>query len=333
MRISRRMVLSISLIACVLLFAVTLQSKDNAQSNDKIDTLHLFKTITENKAFYSQRTGEAAQFNYSDEVCIADLIKKSDSTAYYKLKKNGYKGSYDIYGKDSQYAADVKALATHLDDLMRSFHRSGLIAEIVRRGRTPALMFDIDNTLEFSAGIDGDPTGNGPPIKGTVAFAKRHCFKDNIVCYFITARDCDKKSTAPTLKWVKDNLALSEEQAKKYTYFSGIFRSEGCLHPPNTSIAYKDIIRHALEEEENIFWLMSIGDQLTDSLGRHSGMKIEVPNQFFHSDTVPNQLAPYGKGNCNRTVTVAPDETCSKKLLKTAVEHSSFSFCEKRPNP
>lgn len=318
---------SIVLLVCIVFSTTVLRSQD------KIDPLALFKTITKNKAFYSQRTGEAAQFNYSEKVCISNLIKKSDPIRYYKLKKKGYKGTYDIYGDDSQYAADIKALVTHLDNLMRSFHKSGLIAAIHHKGQTPALMFDIDNTLEFSSGIDNDPSGNGPPIKGTVAFAKRHCFKNNVVCYFITARDCDEKSTEATLKWVKRELKISDEQAKKYTHFSGIFRSKGCQHQKNTSIAYKDIIRDALEKRDKIFWLMSIGDQLTDSLGSHSGMKIMVPNQLFQSDIVPNQLAPYGKGNCNRTVTVEPNKACSKKLIDTAIEHSSVFYCKKRPTP
>lgn len=70
------------------------------------------------------------------------------------------------------------------------------------------------------------------------------------------------------------------------------------LPTPAPNVAYKDILREALEAERKVFWLMSIGDQLTDSLGEHSGLKVRVPNQFFHADINPNQFATYGVGHC-----------------------------------
>jgi hypothetical protein len=192
-------------------------------------------------------------------------------------------------------------------------------------------MFDIDNTLEFSAAADSDDKGDGPAIQGMVDFANRWCFKNGLACYFITARNCDASSVPPTAKWLRNNLHLSDMQVSRYTHFSRNSNNLTCTIPGNPQVAYKDVIRQALEDQQNIFWLMSIGDQLTDSLGEHSGMKIRVPNQFFHSDITPNQYAPWGSGQCSSPTTIAPPTTCSDSLLQRAVEVTNLSYCSKQP--
>ena len=327
MKKSAGVLMGFVLVASVIFFSLVLHSRDDLHSSP-VDPLALFSAITADKAFYSQRTGEPKQLNASEKKCINPLVRDSDAVAYYQLKKNGYKKKYDIYGKESQYARDVKSLVKRMDASMDYFKKSGLMAAISGKGKIPALMFDIDNTVEFSSGIDGDPTGEGPPISGMVDFARRHCFKNELVCYFITARDCNAQNTKSTTIWLKREMKMTDAQIDRYTHLSGGFRTNGCETPKNTSIAYKDVIREALEKEQKIYWLMSIGDQLTDSLGHHSGMKIEVPNQLFHSDVVPNQFAPWGAGNCSRTITVAPDSACSQKLVNVAIKHSSVKYCQ-----
>lgn len=253
----------------------------------------------------------------------------SDYRKYYALTEGA--NGYFHYGKHSRYARDIAGLTGDLDQLMEGFERTGFLNEIKHRGLTPALMFDIDNTLEFSAGADSDDKGYGPAIQGMVDFANRWCFKDDLACYFITARNCDVSSVAPTEKWMKNNLHLSDEQVNRYIHFSRNAQSLTCTIPGNPVVAYKDIIREALEQRDNIFWLMSIGDQLTDSLGKHSGMKIRVPNQFFHSDIVPNQYAPWGIGQCGCPTTIAPPPACAEALLDRAIEVSSLEYCREQP--
>lgn len=331
--------LIIALVAVVTLSACTAYKEENSP-----DTLALYRQMTSQKTQLQQRTGEPTQFSSSEKICITATCKQgdkdckptdhyngsplmagSDYKKYYALTTG--KDGYSHYGKNSQYARDVSALATNLDMLMDTFEQTGLRSEITRRGLTPALMFDIDNTLEFSAAPDSDNKGDGPAIQGMVDFANRWCFKDGLVCYFITARNCDASSVPPTVKWLKNNLHLSEEQLNRYTHFSRNQNSLTCNIQGNPDVAYKDVIREALEQQQNVFWLMSIGDQLTDSLGEHSGMKIRVPNQFFHSDIVPNQYAPWGVGQCGSPTTIAPPANCAGSLLDHAIKVTSVEYC------
>ncbi len=312
------------------------------------DSLSLFRQLTQGKTELSIRSGEPSQFSGSEKFCVSATCNKNDKNCkktdhfndsplmagsdfvkYYGLSTG--KDGYSHYSETSQYAKDVAELSANMDRLMRSFRQTGLREELVRQGLTPALMFDIDNTLEFSAAPDSDSTGNGPAIKGMVDFAKRWCFKDDVVCYFITARNCDVSSVGPTEKWLKANLGLTDERIRRYTHFSRNSQDLTCSIPNSPTVAYKDVIREALEQQEKVFWLMSVGDQLTDSLGRHSGMKVRVPNQFFHSDIVPNQYAPWGAGQCNRPLTIAPPKACADSLLDKAVKYSSLDYCRSQP--
>ncbi|WP_456043849.1 hypothetical protein [Shewanella sp. A14] len=72
---------------------------------------------------------------------------------------------------------------------------------------------------------------------------------------------------------------------------------------------------------------MSIGDQLTDSLGEHSGIKVRVPNQFFHADINPNQFASYGRGQCGPVETIAPPLACSFVLKSKALAVTNINYC------
>lgn len=334
------------IIALVAIAALSACSAYKEESSP--DTLTLYRQMTSLKTQLQQRTGEPTQFSGSEKICITATCKQgdtgckptdhyngsplmagSDYKKYYALTTD--KDGYSHYGSRSQFASDVAELTAKLDRLMQTFESTGLCSELKHRGLTPALMFDIDNTLEFSAAPDSDATGNGPAIQGMVDFANRWCFKDGLACYFITARNCDASSVPPTAKWLKKNLHLSEEQLNRYTHFSRNTKRLTCTIPGNPDVAYKDVIREALEQQQNIFWLMSIGDQLTDSLGENSGMKIRVPNQFFHSDITPNQYAPWGKGQCGSPTTIAPPTACADSLRDRAIEVSSLEYCSKQP--
>ncbi len=335
--------LIIALLAIVTLTACTAYREEGST-----DTLALYRQMTSQKTQLQQRIGEPTQFSSSEKICITATCKQgdkdckptdhyngsplmagSDYKEYYALTTG--KDGYSHYGRNSQYARDVASLTANLDQLMDTFERTGLRSELKARGLTPALMFDIDNTLEFSAAPDSDNKGDGPAIQGMVDFANRWCFKDGLACYFITARNCDASSVPPTAKWLKKNLHLSEEQLSRYTHFSRNTTSLTCTIPGNPDVAYKDVIREALAQQQNIFWLMSIGDQLTDSLGEHSGMKIRVPNQFFHSDITPNQYAPWGVGQCGSPTTIAPPTDCAETLRDRAIEVSSLEYCSRQP--
>jgi len=335
----------ITLITAFILAACSMSKEEISP-----DVLTLYRQMTSLKTQLQERTGEPTQFSGSEKICITAACKQgdmdckptdncsgsplmtgSDYHKYYDLTTGA--DGYADYGRSSAYALDIAELTADLDRLMESFELTGLRDELKHRSLVPALMFDIDNTLEFSAGPDSDDQGDGPAIRGMVDFAERWCFKDDLVCYFVTARNCDASSVTPTAKWLKKNLHLSDEQVRRYTHFSRNTQSLTCKVPGNPVVAYKDVIREALAQEQNIFWLMSIGDQLTDSLGEHSGMKIRVPNQFFHSDIVPNQYAPWGAGQCGSPTTIAPPPACAESLLDHAIEVSSLEYCRKQPAP
>jgi hypothetical protein len=335
----------ITLIAVLMLSACSVCKKEISP-----DSITLFHQLTRLKTQLRERTGEPTQFSGSEKNCItatctqgdtdcrptdhyngSPLMAGSDYRKYYALTTDA--DGYAHYGRNSAYARDIDALTADLDQLMESFESTGFRNELKRRGLLPALMVDIDNTLEFSAASDSDNKGDGPAIQGMVDFANRWCFKDDLVCYFITARNCDVSSVTPTEKWLKRNLHLSDAQVSRYTHFSRNTQSLTCTIPGNPVVAYKDVIRQALAQEENIFWLMSVGDQLTDSLGEHSGMKIRVPNQFFHSDIVPNQYAPWGAGQCGSPKTIAPPQACAEVLRGHAIKVSSLEYCRKQPAP
>lgn len=333
----------VAVLTALLLSACSAYKQEGAP-----DTLALYRQLTGLKTQLQERTGEPTQFSGSEKICITATCKQgdrdckpadhyngsplmagSDYQKYYVLTTG--RDGYSHYGKESHFAHDVAGLTAKLDRLMEGFERTGLRRELKRRGLTPALMFDIDNTLEFSAAPDADAKGDGPAIQGMVDFANRWCFKDDLVCYFITARNCDASSVPPTEKWLKTHLHLSDEQVSRYTHFSRNSQSLTCTIPGHPVVAYKDVIREALEEKQNIFWLMSIGDQLTDSLGTHSGMKVRVPNQFFQSDITPNQYAPWGVGQCGSPTTIAPPTACAESLREHAIEVSSMEYCREQP--
>lgn len=314
------------------------------------DTLSLYRDMTKDKSLLEVRTGEPTQFSGSEKICItatcksgnkdckptdhydgSPLMAGSDYEKYYGLTTGD--DSYFHYSSDSQYAKDLLTLTKDMDHLMESFYRTGLREELEWKGKTAALMFDLDNTLDFSAEKDDDPKGDKPAIKNIVDFANRWCFKDGLACYFITARNCDVNSVTSAEKWLKANLNLDDEKLRRYTYFSRNTKNLTCTIHDNPTVAYKDVIREALERENQVFWLMSVGDQLTDSLGEHSGMKIRVPNQFFHADVSPNQWRSYGRGQCGSPTTIAPPRDCAESLRDHAIEYSNLEYCRTQQPP
>ena len=317
---------------------------------EEVDALALFREVTLSKSQLEVRTGMPFQFSGSEKQCVqatcqdgdqrcsptdhyegSPLMKASDYTRYYGLTQGP--DGYSHYAPDSQYVRDVATLVADMDRLMQSFRDTGLRQALERQGKRPALMFDIDNTLEFTAAPDSDLQGEGPAITEVVDFALRWCFKDGLECYFVTARNCDAKSAAATATWLKANLKLDDQQLARSTHFSRNRKSLTCEVPGRPQVAYKDVIREALERQQNVFWLMSVGDQLTDFLGEHSGLKVRVPNQFFHSDIVPNQYAPWGAGQCGSPLTIAPPRACAESLVGHAIKETSYEYCKLQPAP
>ena len=112
----------------------------------------------------------------------------------------------------------------------------------------PMLMFDIDNTISYSAFNDTDHTGATLPIRETVQFVKQWCNgwgsgKDAIFdCYFITARWCSKKKAANAEAFMKRNFPLaSRKLIESNIMLTGALSCECCDGGFKNS--WKDILR------------------------------------------------------------------------------------------
>ncbi|MED7789498.1 hypothetical protein [Francisella sp. 19X1-34] len=90
-------------------------------------------------------------------------------------------------------------------------------------------------------------------------------------------------------------------------------------------IAYKDILRKALSQTRNIYWLMSIGDQMTDWFGENSGLKVWYPNEMFDSSIVENTK----RGKKHLQTVTAPSKACYMKLKKYVLVNSTIQYCSK----
>jgi len=290
-------------------------------------TLSLFNQLTKNKIFYKEQEGELFQFPENVKICSSTISSESDANQYYGLKTKSYNNIYDIYSDNSQYASDVQNTANNAENLINFLIESGFIESIKIQNKKPAIMLDIDNTLEFTSRSDDDLVGDGPPIKPMVEFVKKNCFQKGIDCYFITARPAEKTNIEATKKWLKKTFNLSDTQLKKYVFLIGNFvfgkKSNICSKAQNTTIAYKDVLRQSLTEKDNVYWIMSIGDQLTDVYGEHSGIKILVPNLLFNNAEVPN---PYYGASCARTQIIEASPECYCKLKNIISEESNIDY-------
>jgi len=274
----------------ILFFILSLH---NLKIKNSKAMLSLFQGLTESKIYYENRKGEIFQFPENVKKYSAKIARQSDANDYYGLKTKGYKDAYDIYSDNSQFANDCQQTINDARSLINVFVQSKLLEAIRSQGKKPAIMFDIDNTLEFSSRIDSDLKGQGPPIKPVVELVK-DCLRNGMECYFITARArSDSRELSSTKIWLKQTFGFSDLQLRKYVYLVGDL-AYGKYHNicpdmgKNVSIAYKDVLRNVLSEKDGVVWIMSIGDQLTDVYGKNSGVKILVPNQLFDNAIVPN---------------------------------------------
>jgi hypothetical protein len=186
------------------------------------------------------------------------------------------------------------------------------------------MMFDIDNTLEFSSRSDNDTKGDGPPITPTVDFVKKWS-KEGVRCYFVTGREPNKVEAQATEKWLKNTFGLTDSELEQRVFFLGdlIMSSlDSSNVPPNTEIAYKDVARQALSERDGAFWLMSMGDQSTDSYGQHGGARILIPNLLFNKAILFNNPSNPG---FTRMQVLAPTQSQYLQLKNSILKSTDLS--------
>lgn len=259
-----------------------------------------------------------------------------------KIEYSNY--SYVVYSPGSRYAANLKKSLDAADATLES------VKALEFQGQVPAIMFDIDNTLAYTGFNDTDILGKAPPMHRAVDFAKRWCRfgaekadKDSkaapFECFFITARYCTSLKAKATKLWVMENFPVDEEWMQKHVFMTGGIggcKSQGC------SVAYKSVLRNWLHAHQNIYWVMSVGDQLTDSAGSQSGVRVKVPNFWFDSSVVPNPQENGGEirlqadrsfgpntDECKLKCVIGPDHECIDAGMNNDAIHkfTELEYC------
>ena len=127
---------------------------------------------------------------------------------------------YLVYGQDSQFAHRLQQSYDGASQSLEHFLR------ILPESRTPAIMFDIDNTLAYTGFNDTDVVGKAPPLATAIKFAERWCAFEGAAdgrfeCFFFTARYCTSLKAAATKIWVADNFPVSHDWIDTHVFLTG----------------------------------------------------------------------------------------------------------------
>jgi hypothetical protein len=315
----KKIIASLSLALGAVSFNAHAQASDNKQYN--VNPLELYSKVTSLTMAFNEKYGKEFRLPVNAKDSVDVILKHSDTKKYMGSK------TYNGYSLDSKFSKEAHDMMNALANLVGDFKRIGFIREIKSQGKTPALMFDIDNTIELTSFDDDYFTKSGINDPSTAHFIKNVCFKDGIACYFITARTCNHNEASATKKWLQKHLSLTNEQVSKYVFLSGSMPANACTSKPNEKVAYKDVLRESLSQTRHVYWLMSIGDQMTDWFGKHSGLKVWYPNEMFDSSIVGNNGNDSNKKGVLKTV-VAPTEGCYQKLKDKALTDSTIQYCQ-----
>ena len=285
-----------------------------------VNPLKLYSEVTSLTMAFNAKYGKESSLPSNAKAGVNKIIAHSNTQNYMGTK------TYNDYAQNSQFAKDANSMMTDLSQLITSFKKIGFIQEIKAQNQTPAIMFDIDNTIELTSFDDDYYTKSGINDPATAQFIKTNCFKDGVDCYFITARSCNVHEASATKQWLQKHLHLSDQEISKYVFLSGAIPSDACTGNPNERVAYKDVLRRALSEKQHVYWLMSIGDQMTDWFGLDSGLKVWYPNMMFDSSIVENNHNNPKTSLHLQTVTT-PTNQCYTKLKEYALRESTINYC------
>jgi hypothetical protein len=304
----------------VVSFSAYAQVSDSRQYN--VNPLELYSNVTSLTMAFNEKYGKQYRLPVNTKGSINVILKNSNTQKYMGNE------TYNGYSANSEFSKEANNMMNALAKLIGSFKSIGFIQEIKTQGKTPALMFDIDNTIELTSFDDDYWTKSGVNDPATATFIKKVCFQDGIDCYFITARTCNHDEAIATKKWLQQHLNLSNKQVSKYVFLSGSIPDNACTTNPSEKVAYKDILRQDLSKTRNVYWLMSIGDQMTDWFGKHSGLKVWYPNEMFDTSIVGNNHNHPSQKGALKTV-VAPTEHCYQKLKQKALVDSTIQYCQR----
>jgi predicted secreted acid phosphatase len=141
-----------------------------------------------------------------------------------------------------------------------------IVKNKIINGTTPAVMFDIDDTLLFV------PNKAGPlkPIQPIIDLLN-YCRLHNFVIIIITARD------SSWLKQTKDDLK------KNNIYYDYLYLRQS---PQDDYPTFKSQIKKMYMDHYDLTIFMSVGDNDIDIEGAYSGYSLKLPNKsdprLFH---------------------------------------------------
>jgi hypothetical protein len=309
------------LLGVVLCLTTSLSLAKVPSKNSQVDPLTLYSKVTALTMAFNSKYGKRFSLPDNAKSAIPSILKNSNSHRYMASKTD------NTYQKNSKFAKDAQSMMQDLSSLLLQFKKIGFIHAIKAKGKTPAIMLDIDNTLELTSFADNYWSASSRNDPASVGFAEKNCFKDGIACYFITARTCNQKEASQTTHWLKKHLHLSNKQIANHLFFSAAIRDKACTQKNNQLVAYKDIIRHELSIKRHVYWLMSIGDQKTDWFGEHSGLKVWYPNAMFDSSIVSNSDHSKVANSVLRTV-IAPSTACFSQLKQQVLQQTTPAYCQ-----
>mmetsp|Transcript_536 Transcript_536/g.688 ORF Transcript_536/g.688 Transcript_536/m.688 type:complete len:410 (+) Transcript_536:287-1516(+) len=296
--------------------------------------LHLFKKLTAPDAYYQETAGLAKYISpLNEDICQNELRTMNISTKFGvdQLIKENYTAPnsdivwrYEHYNGDSAYGSLLRKAVTQMQESLDDLKKGGFLRNLPNHV-TPAIMFDVDNTVQFTGRSDTDPYGRAPPIPEVVNFLKKNCANfgghntHGVVCYAISARYCTKMKVESGETFFRKTFGVGKSYFDNYLYYSGAL--SGCKTTvEDEHIAYKDVLRAALQRKHKVQFVMSLGDQKTDSVGKHSGIKVVLPNLLFQSNIFGNQFSEN---------TLPPNYVAPERLYSIPVENQT-SFCSRR---
>lgn len=333
-----------------------------------VDAIKLFNILTSNNNIIVGDLPESIPYSMPNNIKLCqESFNIEDRSAEYltnpppslppTYSEDG-KYEYVQYKEDSSFGRELQTTTIdRTDDLMEQLYQAGMIQAF----DIPALMFDIDNTMAYTAYNDSDFTGDAPPLDATVRFVQKWCDgwgsgdRAQLQCIFITARYCTELNAKATSTWLKKTYDASDELISTNVQFSGSLKCS-CCDNSSGNIAYKDILRKDWIDMHGLSWVASVGDQLTDSVGHYSGIKIKLPNVWFDSSMVPNQFTQGDEPKLNSNgfiveeewtkqcdvkpqapIAPGPSHCLNPDALRHARENASFDHClaqtrDKAPN-
>jgi len=343
------------------------RKEDSSTSTTSVDPMRIFRILTSNQLIGGDLPEELEyQMPKNVEVC-RDSFGQEDRTAEYLTGASSLPllissssspfGSFEYvqYSDDSYYGRAMEDIVDRADAVIEELYQAGL-TDLMKK---PSIMFDVDNTIQYTAFNDTDFVGEAPPISQTVEFMNKWCKGwgegDRAImnCILITARACTNMLAESTRTFVKANFDVDDDFISSHVHFSGNLHCADCRPTGIWNIAYKDIIRKDYVENRGVEWVASVGDQYTDSIGWYSGIKVKLPNVWFDSSKVSNQfdgtsgkkpaLTPSGlipekdwATECSSVnhapIAPGPQDILTGEALENARHYSSFDYCLAQKN-